>query len=163
MHTSVTPKCLIVTPVIQAHTALHKVLLESAINVLDGIYKLSLSGMCSSHMVLTAGVMGDVDASQVQLSPHLPSLPTESQLLIEECLSAVLLQRLDLPCCLHSIHHLQSSCPSVVIASVDSRHAQPLPDSIQARSADCLHTCSGPLLKHACNADTALDKHALCT
>jgi len=68
-------------------------------------------------MVLTAGVMGDMDASQVQVSPHLSSLPTESQLFIKECLSAVLLQRVNLPCRLHTIHHLQSSSPSNLVVS----------------------------------------------
>ena len=82
-------------------------------------------------MVLTAGVMGDMDTSQVQLSPHLASFPTKSQLLIQKCLSAVLLQRLNLPCRLHTTHHLHYTSPSVLIASRltlshhDSVHPEP--------------------------------------
>lgn len=42
-------------------------------------------------MVLAAGVMCDVDACQVQLGPHMPTFPTESQLLVQERFPAVLL------------------------------------------------------------------------
>lgn len=81
-------------------------------------------------MVVRAGVVGDMDASQVQLSPHLPSFPTECQLFVQECLSAVLLQRVNLPCCLDTIQHLHYSCPALVVASVTSRLALPLRDNV---------------------------------
>ena len=46
-----------------------------------------------AHMMLAAGVLGEMDASKVKLSPSLTSLPAEGQLLIQECLAAILLQR----------------------------------------------------------------------
>ena len=44
-------------------------------------------------MVLAACVLGEMDAGKVKLSPCLPSLPVERQLLIKKSLTAVLLQR----------------------------------------------------------------------
>ena len=46
-----------------------------------------------AHMVLAAGVLGEMDAGKVKLSPCLPSLPVERQLLVKKSLTAVLLQR----------------------------------------------------------------------
>ena len=54
-------------------------------------------------MMLAACVLSEVDASKVELSPGVASLPAESQLLIQERLSAVLLKRVYLlGHCLHS-------------------------------------------------------------
>lgn len=44
-------------------------------------------------MMLAACVLCELDASKVELGPSLPSLPGERQLLIQESLTAVLLQR----------------------------------------------------------------------
>lgn len=47
-------------------------------------------------MMLTACVLSEVDASKVELGPGVATLPAESQLLIQEGFSAVLLKGINL-------------------------------------------------------------------